>query len=267
MLYKSSCFGLTINQCLLHGMQSTQTVYKMSCKKDSQHRMFQEVVQQIQEAILDGRLAPGTRLPSERQLQEDFAASRGTLREALRVLEQKGLVSIRTGGKGGAVVNALSIEQLSESLELLVRNQRISLRHLAEFREGVEGHVALLAVEQARPEDIKYMRGLLEKARDCIQLGVAGWEEFISVDNKIHIYMAQIAGNPIYLAVLRTIYGHIHKHFNSLLPRLESLLQENYSDLCEIVQAVEKGQASRAHLLVQTHVYRFNRIMEESVQD
>lgn len=228
--------------------------------------MFQEVVQHIQEAILDGRLAPGTRLPSERQLQEDFAASRGTLREALRVLEQKGLVSIRTGGKGGAVVNALSIEQLSESLDLLVRNQRVSLRHLAEFREGVEGHVALLAVEQARPEDIMHMRGLLEKARACLELGTAGWEDFIRADNEIHTYLAQIAGNPIYLAVLRSIYGSIHKYFNRFLPRLESLLQENYSDLCEIVQAVEKGQASRAHMLVQTHVYRFNRKMEENVQ-
>lgn len=238
----------------------------MVCKKNSQHRMFQEVVQHIQEAILDGRLAPGTRLPSERQLQEDFAASRGTLREALRVLEQKGLVSIRTGGKGGAVVNALSIEQLSESLDLLVRNQRVSLRHLAEFREGVEGHVALLAVEQARPEDIMHMRGLLEKARACLELGTAGWEDFIRADNEIHTYLAQIAGNPIYLAVLRSIYGSIHKYFNRFLPRLESLLQENYSDLCEIVQAVEKGQASRAHMLVQTHVYRFNRKMEENVQ-
>lgn len=235
-------------------------------RKTGQHRIFQDVVEQIQDAILEGRLEPGARLPSERRLQETFSASRGTLREALRVLEQKGLISIRTGAKGGAVVNALSIEQVSESLDLLVRYQRVSLRDLAEFREGVEGNVAVLAVERARPEDMAHMRGLLEKAGDFLEKGASGWDDFIRVDNEIHTYLAQVAGNPIYLSVLRTIYGSIHKYFDRFLPRLEELLHENYRDLCEIVEAVENGQAARAHLLVQTHVYRFNRIMEENAQ-
>jgi len=228
--------------------------------------MFQDVVEQIQEAILEGRLKPGVRLPPERRLQETFQASRGTLREALRVLEQKGLISIRTGAKGGAVVNALSTEQVSESLDLLVRFQRVSLRDLAEFREGVEGNVAVLAVERAQPGDIAHMKGLLKKAEDYLEKGASGWDDFIRVDNEIHTYLAQTAGNPIYLLVLRTIYRSIHNYFDRFLPRMENLLHENYRDLCEIVEAVEKGQAARAHLLVQTHVYRFNRIMEENAQ-
>ena len=222
--------------------------------------MFQDVVEQI----LEGRLEPGTRLPSERKLQETFSASRGTLREALRVLEQKGLITIKTGVKGGAVVNALTTEQISQSLDLLIRYQRVSLRDLAEFREGVEGNVASLAVERAVPEDIVRLKFLLQKAGDHLKKGSSGWEDFIATDNEIHICLAQIAGNPVYLSVLRTIYGSIHKYFDRFLPRLEELLHENYRDLCEIVEAVEKRQASRVNLLVQTHVYRFNRIMEEN---
>ncbi|MFO8091123.1 MAG: FadR/GntR family transcriptional regulator [Desulfatiglandaceae bacterium] len=233
-------------------------------KKASQNRMFQDVVAQIQEAILEGRLKPGTRLPSERKLQETFSASRGTLREALRVLEQKGLITIKTGVKGGAVVNALTTDQISQSLDLLIRYQRVSLRDLAEFREGVEGNVASLAVERAVPEDIERLKSLLQKAGDHLQKGSSGWEDFIATDNEIHIHLAQIAGNPIYLSVLRTIYSSIHRYFDKFLPRREELLHENYRDLCEIVEAVEKRQASRVHLLVQTHVYRFNRIMEEN---
>jgi GntR family transcriptional regulator, transcriptional repressor for pyruvate dehydrogenase complex len=239
---------------------------ELTFKKASQNRMFQDVVEQIQEAILEGRLEPGTRLPSERRLQETFSASRGTLREALRVLEQKGLISIRTGVKGGAVVNALTTEQITQSLDLLIRYKRVSLRDLAEFREGVEGNVAVLAVERAEQKDIAHMKGLLGKAREHLDKGALGWEDFISIDNEIHIYLAQIAGNPIYLSVLRTIYGSIHRYFDIFLPRKEELLLENYRDLCEIVEAVEKGQASRVHLLVQTHVYRFNRIMEENAR-
>ena len=59
-----------------------------------QNRIFRDVVEQIQEAIIQGRLKVGDRLPAERELKEMLQTSRGTLREALRVLEQKGLIEI-----------------------------------------------------------------------------------------------------------------------------------------------------------------------------
>jgi len=69
-----------------------------------------------------------------------------------------------------------------------------------------------------------------------------------------------------YNYVLRMLYDHIHRYFDRFLPREKELLRENYQDLCEIFEAVEKGQAAKAHLLAQNHVYRFNRIMEENEQ-
>ena len=115
-------------------------------QKAKQNRIFQNVVAQIQEAILSGDLKTGDTLPPERALREMFQVSRGTLREALRVLEQRGLIEIKLGMSGGAVVKALTTREVSRSLDLLIRYQRVSLRDLAEFREGVEGIVAGLAV-------------------------------------------------------------------------------------------------------------------------
>ncbi len=235
-------------------------------REAKQNRIFQDVVNQIQEAILQGRLKEGNKLPPERELKEMFKTSRGTLREALRVLEQKGLITIRTGVSGGAFVKALTTHEVSESLDLLIRYQRVSLRDLAEFREGVEGIVAGLAVERAKSEDIQHMKRLLADAKTHLDEGASGWDEFIRVDNQLHMALAHIAGNPIYKSVLRTIYDNIRRYFDQFLPREEGLLQENYQDLCEIVEAVEQRQAARAHLLVQNHVYRFNRIMEENAQ-
>ena len=71
-----------------------------------QNRIFQDVVEQIQEAIIEGHLKVGDRLPPERELKEMLQTSRSTLREALRVLEQKGLIEIKLGMGGGAVVKA-----------------------------------------------------------------------------------------------------------------------------------------------------------------
>jgi len=228
-----------------------------------QSKVFQNVVDQIQDAILQGRLKAGSKLPAERELKELFKTSRGTLREALRVLEQKGLITIKTGVNGGAVVEALSTNQVSESLDLLIRYQRVSLRDLAEFREGVEGIVAGLAVERVKGKDIQYLKKLLADAKTLLDEGSSGWDAFLRVDNQLHMMLAHIAGNPIYESVLQTIYDNIYRYFYQFLPREEGLLRENYRDLCEIVEAVENGQAAQAHLLVQNHVYRFNRLMEE----
>lgn len=231
-----------------------------------QSRVFQDVVDQIQEAILQGKIMPGSRLPAERELTDIFKASRGTLREALRVLEQKGLISIKTGVKGGAVVNALSTDQISESLGLLIRCQRVSLQDLAEFREGVEGMVAALAGQRGTKEDIRNLKALLRRAENCLEQGTSGWDAFIRMDNQIHMALARMARNPVYESVLQTIYDNIHRYFDRFLPREESIIRENYQDLCAIVKAVEKGDARRASMLVQDHVCRFNRRMEENAK-
>jgi GntR family transcriptional regulator, transcriptional repressor for pyruvate dehydrogenase complex len=231
-----------------------------------QSRIFQDVVDQIEEAIVQGKLTPGSRLPAERELTDIFKASRGTLREALRVLEQKGLISIKTGVKGGAVVNTLTTHQISESLDLLIRYQRVSLRDLAEFREGVEGMVAALAGQRATKEDIGQLKTLLKKTEQCLEQGPSGWDAFIRMDNQIHMALARMARNPVYESVLQTIYDNIHRYFDRFLPREEKIIQENYQDLCAIVRAVEKGDARKASLLVKDHVCRFNRRMEENAK-
>jgi GntR family transcriptional repressor for pyruvate dehydrogenase complex len=232
-------------------------------RKTKQNRVFQDVVDQIQDAILQGTLNPGDKLPPERELTEMFGASRGTLREALRILEQKGLVTIKTGVAGGAVVNALSTDQMSESLDLLIRYQKVSLKDLAEFREGVEGLVAGLAAERAEGEDIARLEELLAEAKIHREQGISRWDEFIEADNRIHLTLAHIAGNPIYESVLTIVYQNINLYFGKFLPKEEDLLGQNFQDLVEIVAAVKSGQAAKASLLVQNHVYRFNRLMEE----
>ena len=166
----------------------------------SQNRIFQDIVGQIQEAILDGRLQAGDTLPSEREMKTMFDTSRGTLREALRVLEERGLIDIKLGVGGGSVVKAVGVDKVSESLALLIRTQRVSLKHLAEFRESVEGVIIARAAERATPEDIGKLEALLEEAGKHIGRGTAGRDKFIDIDKQIHLVLAEITGNPMGLA-------------------------------------------------------------------
>ncbi|MFH1983868.1 MAG: FadR/GntR family transcriptional regulator [Pseudomonadota bacterium] len=231
-----------------------------------QNRIFQDVVDQIQEAILRGDLRPGDTLPPERDLKETFQTSRGTLREALRVLEQKGLIEIRLGVRGGSVVKAATGEPFSESLDLLIRSQKVSLSHLAEFREGVEGTVAAMAAARASKKDLRILEALLAEAKRHVATGPAAWDEFVNVDKRFHQALARISGNPIYILINQMVHDNIQRYYDDFLPIDSRVLTENYTDLCQILDIVKSGDSEAARRVAARHVQRFNEYMESNVQ-
>lgn len=226
-----------------------------------QNRIFQDVVDQIQEAIIDGRLRTGDKLPAERELKEMLQTSRSTLREALRVLEQKGLIEIKLGMGGGAMVRSVSTEQVTESLDLLIRSKKVALDHLAEFREGVEGDVVAIAATRAGKRDIDRLHRLLERAGGYVAQGVEKLNDFLEADKEVHLAFAGITGNPVYITILKTIHENIHRYYEQFLAMEKQEMEENLQDLRDIVSAVEERSPERARSLAQAHVRRFNQYM------
>lgn len=227
-----------------------------------QQRIFQDVVEQIQEAIINGKLKVGDRLPAERELKDMLNTSRATLREALRVLEQKGLIEIKLGMGGGAVVRTVTADMVSESLDLMIRSQQVSLQHIAEFRERVEGDVVVLATRRLKPEDADMLRKLLANARECAEKGDNAVSEFLTADKNIHICFAKITGNPIYISILKTIHENIRRYYDDFLIMEHPEMKENLKDLEDVVAAMEKGDARTAGNIARAHVSRFNGYME-----
>ena len=232
-------------------------------RKARQNRIFQDVVDQIQEAILSGSLKTGEKLPPERELGALFGTSRGTTREALRVLEQKGLVEIRLGVGGGAVVKGASADQITESLAMLIRSQKVSLEHLAEFREGIEGTVTGIAAEKADARGIRELQTLVARAAECYAGGLGLWNDFVRVDEQVHMALARISGNPLYMFIMQTIHDNIHLYYDRFLKAGPDEFRENLEDLQAIVAAVAQKDGSRAAELAREHVRRFNRYMEK----
>jgi DNA-binding FadR family transcriptional regulator len=230
-------------------------------KAAKQNRIFQDVVDQIQETILSGKLKPGQTLPSERELKEMLQVSRGTLREALRVLEHKGLIEIKLGVGGGAVVQDVSYDQINESLALLIRYQKVSLQHLTEFRVGVEGRVSALAAARATPADITRLKALWDKARRYVEKGSEFLKEFVDVDKQIHLALAEVTGNPVYISLHHTVHDNIDQYYEAFLAMHQREMEENLADLGSIIDAVEKKNAERSRQLAEAHVLRFNHYM------
>ncbi|MDT8380595.1 MAG: FadR/GntR family transcriptional regulator [Desulfotignum sp.] len=232
-----------------------ETEYVMF-KRARQSRVFQDVVDQIQEAILTKKLAPGTRLPAERDLKEMFNTSRGTLREALRVLEQKGLIEIKLGVTGGAIVKQIDTDPLMESLALLIQSGEVSLEHLSEFRIKIEGSLVELATQRATPEDIEELERLQAIARRCFER--RDWESFLKTDETMHTYIGTMTRNPVFQFIQKSIHDNIHRYYQDYLPMNRERTLENLRDFDKIIAAMKEKDGSTASAIIKDHVQRFH---------
>ncbi len=221
-----------------------------------------EIIRQLEEAIVLGRLAAGDRLPSERDLREQMEVSRNTLREGLRVLEQKGLVEIRKGRRGGIFVRELTAGPMAESLGLFVQSQRVTMEEISEFRQDLEGLLARRTAQRAGPAGLEELRRLLRRAEALAEAGPGAWEAFMEADKEVHLALARLGGNLLHYFFLETVHDNLHHwHITAYLPRDAEMIRTTLAELRELVGAVALGDGDRAEALAREHVRRATAIM------
>ena len=230
-----------------------------------QGRVSEEIVEQVENAIINKRLQTGDRLPTERQLQETFQTSRGTIREALGILKHKGLVEIKRGGKGGAYVRETSVDPVSESLAFLIKRRRVSFKELAEFRISAEGTAAGLAAERAGPEEIEAFKAARTEGERILEEDPLDLEKFYRWEREMHQHLAKLSHNSIIQWVMRTIHLNLDAYVDLVYwDRLAP--QETVAEWREISEAIEKGEAFRVSALIRSHLIRYNRILKEGAK-
>jgi len=151
--------------------------------------------------ILNDNLAIGDKLPSEKKLTEEFNVSRTVVREALRVLEESGLVEIRKGPKGGAFVTRSLHKPVSSSLKNLITHGQITIDHLFDVRALIEPHIAVQAAMNAKQKDLKALGDLLDESSahlDDVSL--------VKANNiRFHLLLSRAAGNPVLSIVMESV--------------------------------------------------------------
>src|SRR5262245_55857568 len=124
-------------------------------------KVYEQITKQIEQLILSGKLRSGDRLPTERELAEQFQASRTAVREAMKTLAQKGLVDMRPG-RGTIVIDGTS-QAMRHSLGLMIRvGQAGGSDNLVEVREILEPEIAALAAARAMEEHIAALQEAVE---------------------------------------------------------------------------------------------------------
>jgi len=193
-------------------------------------RLYEQIVQQVEESIHKGALKPGNQLPPERELAHQFGVSRTAVREAVKALREKGLVEAYPG-RGTFVTDGTS-HAIRQSLDRMIRiGQPEGSTYLAEVREILEPEIAALAATRADAEDLTSMHeavSIMDKAkRDS--------DAFIEADLDFHLALAEAAANPLILSLIDSIVG---------------LLREQRLRIFQVEGGPERGQ------------YHHKRIME-----
>lgn len=157
-------------------------------------RVYQQIADAIENAILSGELNPGDHLPSERELVERYGVSRPTIREALRVLESNHLVKSRLGDRRGPIVLSASSHLLQKSLTRLTAGEVVGLASLLQFRMIIESAAVLLAASNRSESDLVELERANARMRAGIDLGYA---EFSAADLDFHRTVARTCSNPL----------------------------------------------------------------------
>jgi len=165
-------------------------------------RLYEQIVQQVEESIRKGAMKPGDQLPPERELAQQFGVSRTAVREAVKALREKGHVEAYPG-RGTFITDGTS-HAIRQSLDRMIRiGQPEGSGFLAEVREILEPEIASLAAVRADAQDIAAMRepiAVMDEARKDA-------DAFIEADLDFHLALAEAAANPLILSLIDSIVG------------------------------------------------------------
>ncbi len=168
-------------------------------------KVSEEIVHQIEAAIIRGHIRPGQGLPSERELQNRFKASRGAIREAFRILRVKGLIETRQGSRGGHYIKEIDVGQVSEHLALMVRQKRLPLGKLLQFRYGIDQAILSIAIKEGSDDECRKMARLAERLLDLCRSNPPDMTAIANADRDINLCLVEMTHNPFYEWVMRTI--------------------------------------------------------------
>jgi DNA-binding FadR family transcriptional regulator len=174
-------------------------------------RTFEEAVEQIAEKVKLGELQAGDRLPSERALADQMRISRPTLREAIKVLQDSGLVEVRRGAGGGMFV---ATELVPPELLASRRDMRIGeVAQVLEARRVLEPRVAALAARRGGVDDFRAMERTIADQRELVAAGDLmreGREDrFLALDVRFHLAIARASGNAMLVGLVRQLYREL----------------------------------------------------------
>jgi DNA-binding FadR family transcriptional regulator len=217
----------------------------------------ERIARELANLIVDHDLQPGSRLPTEREMVESFGVGRTTLREALRLLETRGVITIRSGPHGGPVVRRPLPSDLSESLTLILQFEAASFADVVYARHALEPTAARLAARNIDAETLALLRETLAIVQSSDDQDVWGRE-----NRRFHSAIAMASGNVPIRVFIETLISLVDGTAVGVRfpPTRRSVVWDLHH---HIVDALEAGDEDAAEKAMRAHNEEGIRYFEE----
>lgn len=230
-------------------------------------RAYEDIVGQLSEMVRKGQIQPGDRLPPERELAQAFGVGRPTLRQALTVLAQAGVVEV-VPGSGVYLRKPVSDSsgENSQAMAMLLMTEQHNLRDILELRIAIEGEAAHLAASRRTPEQAERLQAVLGSLGGAYAARGTAVDE----DYQFHLTVAEATNNPVILKVMASLADLFLQQLKATTyflyhepKRVERLNREHG----EIVQAIIDQRADDARVAMVNHLRRVAERMRRMDED
>lgn len=216
-----------------------------------QSTVTQKIISQIRTAVLKGKLQPGDKLPSEKEMVEQFQVSKQSLREAMRALEHIGLVVVKKGIGGGAFIVEVDPEIVKESLTNYLYFKNLSIEDLCEFRKLIEPYAAAKVAENINAKQLQELNALNHSAIDHLEndrIFEAGQDEL-----DFHRFIARETNNPL-LCLIVDFTESMLEDFKRLFLPDKAFYKEVFEFHDRIFEAIRDRDGQRASAEMLAHI-------------
>ncbi len=223
-------------------------------------KLYEKIVEQIESLITSGMLHPGDKLPSEKELADQFGVSRTAVREAMKALTYKGLIDVNPGR--GTFVSDNTTQAVRHSLGLLLKvGLEESSHDLIEVREILEPEIASLAASNRKGENIASM----QKAVAIMDASHANVAAFIEADLDFHLALAEATQNlliPILIDTLVVLLRESRERMARVPGGIERAQEHHH----RILNAIIAGDARLAYEAMRDHLKQVREDSQASIQ-
>ncbi len=213
-----------------------------------QTSLLEQTVRHLTDVVLNREVLPGQFLPPEAALCTQFNVSRSTVREAIAVLETRGLVR-RQHGMGILVTDGSQAAAVS-SLSLLLQTRKTTLCDLLEARIGLECLIVSIAAAHATDAEI----GAMEEAIAPMRCPGSSEEEYVQADLAFHLRLAEASHNTVYVVLVDAVRGPLLESIRATY-RLDGHTDRRLRDHTRILDAVRARDAHAAHAAMRDHLH------------
>lgn len=222
-------------------------------------RLSDGIVEQIKQAIYDGQLNPGDRLPSEREMCKTFNVGRPTIREAMRALDVLGMIEVSHGAKGSLIKERNIVEYMEtvrEEMSWLIRADKKTYRDILNVRNYIDIGIAHAAADNATDEDIERLEGFLERLREVKD----DIEDYLPLGIEFHQQLALSTKNKIFYLIGEMFRDVLSRGYT---PLVKKLFPNGADTLIEANETMLEAIKSRDHCRIDEAMKKHNQ--EESV--